>query len=218
VCYLLLVFVYTFYRANFRTKELSVSEFPKIPIQDYYGEFKTITDFKGKVVLVNFWFSTCPLSLDEMKYFPELLARYDDLAIMSFNIDSLELAKEILKNKPEPWKFIDTENPRWIFYQVDRYEKDGYVDQLNIKSFPTYFLIDRNGDILSSPDNAIFFIEQKLGGKLSLSTSFKNYIDDFDWLRILKILGIFHGMVAIIVAVQFFYDRKIKTRSDNEYE
>lgn len=201
------VVCYTFYRKNVITEPLAVQEFPRIAIKNHLGEYKTINDYKGKTILVDFWFSTCARCLDEMKYFPELLDQYDDLVIMSFSVDSEKLTANLLEKKPKPWSFIDKDNPRWTFYNVDKKEKNGYVDILNVSAFPAYFLIDKEGAIISSPRNAIYSVEKELGGWFSLSATYKNYLDEFDLRYILKIFGVFNLLVVILLPGVFFIKR-----------
>lgn len=203
VCFLSIGVSYTFYKKNFGKQSVYVTEFPRIPIKDHLGAYRTIDDYKGNTILVNFWFSTCPLSLDEMKYFPELLERYDNLVIMSFSIDSAAVTEAVLKNKAEPWNFIDTDNPRWTFYNVNREEKGGYADVLKVNSFPTYFLINEEGHIISSPRNAIFAIEREMSGIFSLRASYKNYIDEFGIKDVLKAIVLFHLTVVVVFLLLF---------------
>lgn len=203
VSFLLMSIVYTFYKKNFILESIHVNDFPRIEIKNHRGEYKTIDDYKGNTLLVNFWISSCPYCLDEMKYFPDLLNRYDDLAIMSLSIDSVSVTEEVLKNKAAPWQFIDTDNPQWTFYNVDIAEKGGYVDLLRLKTYPAYFLIDKNGEVLSSPRNAIFAVERELSGLFSLRATYKNYFDEFGSEDIVKAAVLFHLMVTIIFALLF---------------
>jgi thiol-disulfide isomerase/thioredoxin len=210
--FLLMAFAYTFYMKNFKVQTIYVKDFPRIEIRNHLGEYKTIDDYKGKTLLVNFWISSCPYCLDEMKYFPDLLARYDDLAIMSLAVDSARVTEDVLKNKAAPWQFIVTDNPRWTFYNVDRTEKGGYADLLKIKTYPAYFLIDKNGEIISSPRNAIFAVERELSGLFSLRAAYKNYFDEFGAEDFTKAAVLFHLMVSVIFLLLFF-----KRKYSNQY-
>jgi peroxiredoxin len=201
VCFLPMGFAYTFYKKNFMLETIHVQDFPRIEIKNHKGEFKTIDDYKGNTLLVNFWIASCPYCLDEMKYFPDLLNRYDDLAIMSLAIDSVSVTEEVLKNKAAPWQFIVTDNPRWTFYNVDKTEKGGYVDLLKLETYPAYFLIDKNGEIISAPRNAILAVEREKSGLLSLRATYKNYFDEFGVEDLIKAVVLFHLIVAIIFAL-----------------
>ncbi len=207
VCFLPMAIAYTFYTKNFKLETIHVKDFPRIEIKNHKGEYKTIDDYKGSTLLVNFWISSCPYCLDEMKYFPDLLNRYDDLAIMSLAIDSASVTEEVLKNKAAPWQFIVTDNPQWTFYNVDMTEMGGYVDLLKIKTYPAYFLINKNGEIISSPRNAIFAVERELSGLFSLRASYKNYVDEFGIKDVEKAVWVFH-LVVVIIFIFLFLIRK----------
>ena len=210
--YFSVVVAYSFYKENVGTKPLAVKSFPKITIKSHLGEYKTINDYKGKTILVDFWFSACPPCLDEMKYFPELLGRYDDLVIMSFSIDSESHTLKLLEEKPKPWNFIVKDNPRWSFYNVNRMEQNGYVDLLKVESFPTYFLIDKEGTIISAPKSAIYSVEKELGGLASLRLSFKNHLDEFNIKKVLKAFVLFNLIAGIVLLGIFFVKRDLLKR------
>jgi sensor histidine kinase YesM len=122
---------------------------------------------------------------------------------MSLAIDSASVTEEVLKNKAAPWQFIVTDNPQWTFYNVDRTEKGGYVDRLQLKTFPAYFLIDKNGEIISSPRNAIFAVERELSGLFSLRAAYWNYFDEFGFEDLVKAAVLFHLMVVIFFGLLF---------------
>jgi len=209
VGFFVFVNAFRFYKQNVLAESIPVNEFPRIAIRNHFGEYKTIDDYKGKTILVDFWFSACPLCLDEMKYFPELLKRYDDLVIMSFSVDSESHTKKVLENKPKPWTFLITDNPRWTFYNVDRKEKNGYVEVLKVGSFPTYFLINKNGEIISSPRNAIYSVEKELGGLSSLGLSFDNYLDEYDFKDIIELFLLFNLLAGVALLSVFILKRDV---------
>jgi thiol-disulfide isomerase/thioredoxin len=180
-------------------------DFPVAALKNHRGQFNTIDDFKGKTVLVNFWFSTCPPCLDEMKYFPELLNRYDDLVIMSISIDSESHTYKLLAAKPAPWTFLNGDHPRWMFYNVDKQEKNGLADRLNVKSFPTYFLLDREGKIISSPEDGIYGVEKEMGGWLSHSLSLKHHFNNANVKKMLKAFLLFNLLAGIVMIGLFYY-------------
>ncbi len=67
------IFVINFYYKNVGDTETAITDFPKIPLANQFGELKTVDDYKGKLVLVDFWFAACEPCLEEMKFYPELL-------------------------------------------------------------------------------------------------------------------------------------------------
>ncbi len=110
-------------------------EIPEISLKNQFNQYKSINDFKGKVLLIDFWFRGCKPCLEEMKFFPHLLEKYNtELAIMSISIDPEEITKQLLEIKPKPWDFIISDNPNWTFYNDSRKE-NSFVKSLNITKF-----------------------------------------------------------------------------------
>lgn len=203
--YALVSGIYSFYKNNAGTEPLSEEDFPGTALKNHRGQSNTIDDFKGKTVLVNFWFSTCPPCLDEMKYFPELLNRYDDLVIMSISIDSENHTQKLVTEKTAPWTFLNGDHPRWMFYNVDKLEKNGYVDRLKVNSFPTYFLLNREGKIISSPKDGLYGVEKELGGWLSHSLSLKHHFNKVNVRKTLKTFLLFNLLAGIVMIGLFYY-------------
>ncbi|WP_290700013.1 TlpA disulfide reductase family protein [Lacinutrix sp.] len=146
---------------------------PQISLENQFDELKSFGDYKGKVLLVDFWFQGCKPCLKEMKFFPELLKKYDsELAIMSISIDPKETTEYILEQKPAPWNFLLSDNKSWTFYNVNG-RKDRLIKDLKIIEYPTYLLFDKNGELISTPRNGIAALENKLGGIFSHNLIFK---------------------------------------------
>lgn len=146
---------------------------PDFKMENQFGELKSFNDYKGKVLLVDFWFQGCAPCLEEMKFFPELLKKYDsELAIMSISIDGKEHTKQLLESKPKPWNFLETTNKNWTFYN-DNQQENSYVRELQVASYPTYLLFDKNGELISTPFSGIAGVENKLSGIFGLDLTFE---------------------------------------------
>jgi peroxiredoxin len=148
-------------------------EIPQISLLNQFGELKSFSDYKGKILLVDFWFQACKPCLEEMKFFPELLKKYDsELAIMSISTDSKEETEYILENKPKPWNFLLSDNKSWTFYN-DNKKENSLVKELKIAEYPTYLLFDKNGELISTPMSGIAGVENELSGIIGLDLTFK---------------------------------------------
>ncbi|MCC6572869.1 MAG: TlpA family protein disulfide reductase [Planctomycetes bacterium] len=62
-----------------------------MPVKDLEGKEIKLADFKGKVVLVDFWATWCPTSLQEL---PDLVSLYDELNEQGFEIIGLSYDDE----------------------------------------------------------------------------------------------------------------------------
>lgn len=146
---------------------------PEIALENQFGELKSFSDYKGKVLLVDFWFQGCKPCLEEMKFFPELLKKYDsELAIMSISIDPKERTEFLIKQKPKPWNFLLSDDKNWTFYNDNRKDKS-LVYELKIGEYPTYLLFDKEGELISTPHNGIAAVENELSGIFGHDLTFK---------------------------------------------
>jgi thiol-disulfide isomerase/thioredoxin len=92
------------------------------------------SDYKGKVVLVNFWASWCPPCKEEMPILEKVYQKYNDknFVILAVNMDTSEGAlKEFL------------EKNRYSFPIVRIKGEAG----LNIPGLPTSYLMDKDGSV-----------------------------------------------------------------------
>lgn len=101
---------------------------------------KTINsqNYKGKVMIVDFWASWCGPCKASFAAYNELLAKYGSkgLVIVGINID----------NEPEKAKDFLTENPASFLIASDSAKK--VAGAYNLPTMPTAYIIGRSGDIL----------------------------------------------------------------------
>jgi cytochrome c biogenesis protein CcmG/thiol:disulfide interchange protein DsbE len=111
------------------TKKLSELNFLTID-----GKEVKLSDYIGKVVLVNFWASWCPPCKEEMPILEKVYQKYNDknFVILAVNMDTSEGAlKEFL------------EKNRYSFPIVRIKGEAG----LNIPGLPTSYLVDKDGSV-----------------------------------------------------------------------
>ncbi len=104
------------------------------------GEPISLASFKGQVVLLEFWASWCTTCVAELPLIKELYAKHQaqGLAIIGVSLDDDPKAmQEMLTAKGVTWPQI-------------RDGRNGQLTKLfNIKSTPTYYLLDRDGKIVA---------------------------------------------------------------------
>lgn len=110
---------------------------PSFTLKDLAGNNVSLSDYKGKVVFVNFWATWCPPCRAEIPHFVELVEKYgeDGFAILGISVDD-----------PKDYKKIPDFKERFkINYPI--LLSDGKVasDYGGIRSIPTTFVVDRDG-------------------------------------------------------------------------
>ncbi|MBI4681833.1 MAG: TlpA family protein disulfide reductase [Nitrospirae bacterium] len=110
---------------------------PDFTLKDMAGNDVSLSSFKGKPVLLNFWATWCPYCRKERAHLNTLYKEYRDkgLIIVSVSTDSsVNDVKIFLKNTPADFIILsDSERKAASLY--------------NIGGYPTSFLINREGII-----------------------------------------------------------------------
>ncbi|MBI5034569.1 MAG: TlpA family protein disulfide reductase [Chloroflexi bacterium] len=104
---------------------------------DFSGKPVRLSDYRGKMVMVNLWASWCPPCRAEM---PDLIKYYNDhqaegLVFLSVNSqDNLTSAQQFVREKQMPFPVL--------------YDPDGKVGQVfRADGLPDTFVIDRSGNL-----------------------------------------------------------------------
>ncbi len=120
-------------------------EYPDAPgftLKDLNGKELSLSDFKGKVVFLNFWATWCPPCRREIPAFIELVEKYKDdgFVVLGVAVDPREFEKT---DKVKPFA-----EQMGINYPIV-YDTKG-VSQLygGIRSIPTTFVINREGKVV----------------------------------------------------------------------
>ncbi len=110
---------------------------PDFQLQNLNGNSVSLSDFRGKPVLLNFWASWCPPCRDEMPYLQQV---YDEwsakgLVLLAINIGESSSTVE---------EFMQSHN---LSFPVLLDTKQDVDQKYNIYGIPTTFLIDKDGII-----------------------------------------------------------------------
>jgi thiol-disulfide isomerase/thioredoxin len=117
-------------------------------LPDINGKIKTLSDFKGKVVLIDFWFTGCPACAAIQPKLTEIEHKFlnENFVLISISIDKNrdEWIKSVRSSRYTSFKAINlfTEG-KGKFHPI--------VKLYNIISFPTLILVDKQGKICQSP-------------------------------------------------------------------
>ena len=119
-------------------------------LSDQYGNEHKLSDYKGKVVFLNFWATWCPPCNKELPDIEELYNEYnlnqDEVVFLGIaNPSSTEYKSNQDVGKEEIISFI--EEKKYTFPTlVD--ETGEVLQNYNISAFPTTFMIDKEGNIV----------------------------------------------------------------------
>ncbi|MBI5967291.1 MAG: TlpA family protein disulfide reductase [Deltaproteobacteria bacterium] len=122
-------------------EELMAPAFTRLSLK---GENVDFSEFKGKVILLNFWATWCPPCREEIPYLNELHNKYkrDGLVVIGIALD---------QGGPEKVrKFVEENGVEYIILMGDEaiVEAFGKIPGLGpIQGIPTTFIIDRKGQI-----------------------------------------------------------------------
>lgn len=133
----------------------SSSEIEELPdifdftLKDKYGNEHTLSDYKGKVVFLNFWATWCNPCLIEMPHIEEIYKEYglneDEVIILGVaNPSSKEYPNNNDVPKEEIIDFIEEKGYTFpiVFDETGEVYRDYFI-----RSFPTTFMINKDGKI-----------------------------------------------------------------------
>ncbi len=115
------------------------SHAPLFTLKDTQGTNVSLSDFKGKVVLVNFWGTWCGPCKAEMPSLNNLYKAFKDkgFAVLAISTDSSE----------KPVRSFVAERGISFPVLMDK-DKTVYSDKYAVIGLPMSFLIDRNGIVV----------------------------------------------------------------------
>jgi thiol-disulfide isomerase/thioredoxin len=111
---------------------------PTWRLQDLAGKSVTSDDFKGKVVVVDFWATWCPPCRAEIPGYTELQRKYGKDGFMIVGISLDQAGPDVVKS------FADKTG---INYQLVMGDEKVVAAFGGVEGIPTTFLIDRAGQI-----------------------------------------------------------------------
>lgn len=140
--------------ADNTTEEAGQGENPKTAAYDFtlidqYGNEHTLSDYKGKVVFLNFWATWCPPCKKEMPDIEALYQEYGqnqgDIIILGVaNPASTEYPNNQDVTKDKVIEFLKDNNYN---FPVVFDETGDILTNYSISAFPTTFMIDKEGNV-----------------------------------------------------------------------
>lgn len=117
---------------------------PDFTLVDQYGQEHTLSDYKGKVVFINFWATWCPPCKAELPDIEEIYREYgmnkEDVVILGMTFPNMDREK----SKEEIIEFIEEEGYTFPTLFDESME---LAYKYYISAFPTTFLINKDGTV-----------------------------------------------------------------------
>lgn len=117
--------------------------FPAFAEQDMNGKPLALADYKGKVVLIDFWATWCGPCFGEL---PNVIAAYEKYHAKGFEIIGISLDD----NRGALESFLKEKNMTWAQHFDGQGWKNKLAKQYGISSIPATFLVDREGRIVAT--------------------------------------------------------------------
>lgn len=112
-----------------------------IQLEDANGKISKLSDYKGKIIYVDFWATWCMPCIGETPHFSKLREKYDrsDVVFISISLDK----------KKDSWKrFIEKEKSSAVQYIAKDIKK--VADDWQIKGIPRFLIIDKEFKIVNA--------------------------------------------------------------------
>lgn len=113
------------------------------------GKTMQVSDYQGKVVLLNFWATDCGGCRLEIPSFIELEQAYKDKGFTAIGV-AMDISYEQLKSADEAWArvrpFIVDHKLNYPILMGD----DSILNTYQVKAYPATFLIDKSGRIAAT--------------------------------------------------------------------
>ena len=130
---------------------------PNIVLYDQYGKKHNIEEYKGKVVVINFWATWCGYCVEEMpefeKVYKEFGSNKKDVIILGVaGPKSKENSNNVDVEKDKIISFLKKKN---ITYPTLMDEVGKSFDEYGVKYFPTTYVINKKGYLEGFVNGAI---------------------------------------------------------------
>jgi len=134
--------------SEYQRIELRVgAKLPDFPFTDFDGESRSLSEFWGTYLLLDFWHTRCPPCVEAI---PHLRAVHERFASRGFDILGMnhEFTDDFKEGLLRARSLTAAQELTWTHATTESIQNLA-LKELRISSWPTYILLDRNGEIVS---------------------------------------------------------------------
>ena len=120
-------------KKSFHILEADNKPFPKFNFKDINGKVYSNESLRGKVVVLNFWFTGCAPCIAELPDVNELRNKYknENVVFLSLTFNNENQIKKFLTKRKFEYDHIPNEQ--------------SFIDQIGLSEYPTHVVIDKAG-------------------------------------------------------------------------
>lgn len=134
---------------------------PELTLKDLNGNDVSLSDFKGKVVLVNFWATWCEPCQVEIPWLIEMQQKYSSKGFTILGVDVDDEGNNVVSAYTAKERFNVNGEKLPMNYPILR-GNDAVADKFGgLLGFPTSFLISRDGKIVKKVQGLVDYDEIK---------------------------------------------------------
>lgn len=129
---------------NLKNIEVREAGFIDIELPDIRGHYRKLSDIQNKVIMLDFTAYSIPQSQERTL---QLRTLYQKYASKGFEIYQISIDPD-----EHYWKTV-TESLPWICVYEKEHTASDYLALYQVRNIPTYFLIDREGNVVARSEN-----------------------------------------------------------------
>jgi thiol-disulfide isomerase/thioredoxin len=120
---------------------------PEFSLTDLNGKTVNLSQYKGKVIILDFWATWCPPCRSEIPHFIDLYNRYQDKGLVVIGIALDDEGAKVVKPFVDEYK---------INYPVILGNADVQKAYGGIQGIPTTFIINKNGTLVAEGGDVFY--------------------------------------------------------------
>ena len=123
-------------------RDLTGEKAPNFYLRDLDTTFHTLLQYRGKMVLLNFWFVGCRPCLEEVPHEKRIAREFEDDEIRFINV--------CVKSASSAWMTkVHSEDLPGINLYANENWSNKMIEDYNITSYPRYVLLNRDGMVIN---------------------------------------------------------------------